>query len=55
MIIQLFIFALFFIIFGIIASFKKKKILGVFFILLGLLTFSIGAIVVYLYPQTLPF
>lgn len=55
MILQLFIFALFFIIFGIVTMFRKKKFLGVFFILLGLLTFAIGAVVVYLYPHTLPF
>jgi uncharacterized membrane protein HdeD (DUF308 family) len=55
MIIQLFIFALFFIVFGIISILRKKKFLGFFFILLGLLTFAIGAVVVSLYPNTLPF
>ena len=55
MIIQLFIFALFFIIFGVFSIFRKRKFLGYFFILLGLLTFAIGAIVVTLYPHTLPF
>jgi hypothetical protein len=55
MIIQLFIFALFFIGFGIFSIVRKRKFLGYFFILLGLLTFAIGAIVVKLYPHTLPF
>jgi len=55
MIIQLFIFALFFIVFGIISLIRKKKLIGFFFILLGILTFVIGAVVVYLYPHTLPF
>jgi len=55
MILQLLIFALFFIVLGIISIVRGKKFLGYFFILLGLLTFAIGAVVVYLYPHTLPF
>jgi len=55
MIIQLFVFALFFIVFGIISLIRKKKLIGFFFILLGIMTFVIGAVVVYLYPHTLPF
>jgi len=55
MILQLFIFALIFIVFGLVAIFRKKKFLGYFFILLGLLIFAFGAIVVNLYPDTLPF
>jgi len=55
MIIQLFIFAIFFMLFGAYLMIRRKKFLGVFFILLGLLTFAIGAVVVYLYPHTLPF
>lgn len=55
MILQLFIFALFFIVFGVISVFRKKKLLGYLFILLGVLTFALGTFVVYLYPHTLPF
>ena len=55
MILQLFIFALFFIVFGIILLVKKKKLLGWMFILLGIFLNAIALIVVMLYPQTLPF
>lgn len=55
MILQLFIFALFFIGFGIFSIIRKRKFLGFFFLLLGLLIFAVGAVVVTLYPHTLPF
>jgi len=55
MIIQLFIFAFLFVAFGIFNFIKKKKILGWFFVVLGLFAFVIGAVVVSLYPHTLPF
>ena len=55
MILQLFGFALVFLIFGIISVARKKKLLGWAFILLGILTGIIGWVVIYLYPQTLPF
>ena len=54
-ILQLFVFALFFIIFGGIAIRKKKAFLGWTFVLLGTFTAAIGLVVVLLYPQTLPF
>jgi hypothetical protein len=53
MIIQLFIFALFFFGFGIYNFVRRKKILGWFFILLGAFALAIGLIVVRLYPHTL--
>lgn len=55
MIIQLFVFALLFLILGIVFLIKKKKLLGWMFVLLAVFAFAIGFIVVYLYPQTLPF
>lgn len=55
MIIQLFVFALLFIGFGIFAFFKKKNIIGFTFFLLGILLTTVGIVVVYLYPHTLPF
>jgi len=56
MIIQLFVFAAFFIGFGIFLFFKKKKqFLAWLFILAGIVSFVLGYIVVSLYPHTLPF
>ena len=55
MIIQLFVFALAFIGFGIFSLIKKKKIIGYMFILLGLMLFATGAIAVYFYPHIMPF
>lgn len=55
MIIQLFIFAFLFAGFGVFSVIKKKKFVGVTFILLGLMLFAVGAIAVYLYPHINPF
>jgi hypothetical protein len=55
MIIQLFIFALAFFILAAVMFFRKKKVLGIFFIVLGIFATVIGSIVVWLYPHTLPF
>lgn len=55
MIIQLFVFAAFFIGFGIFLFFKKKSFLAWMFILAGIVSFVLGYFVVSLYPQTLPF
>ena len=55
MILQLFIFALFFIGFGIYALIRKKRIIGFMFVLLGLMTFAVAFMVVYLYPEKSPF
>jgi len=55
MILQLFIFALLFFGFGVFSVVKKKKFIGVTFILLGLLLFVLAVFVVYLYPHTQPF
>ena len=38
-----------------ISIFKRKHILGWMFVLMGVLLATVGAIVVYLYPHTLPF
>jgi amino acid permease len=52
---QLFIFALLFAGFGFFSVLKKKRFVGITFILLGIMLFAIAAIVVYMYPQTQPF
>jgi len=52
---QLFVFALFFIGFGIFSILKKKRFIGFTFVLLGSLLTVIGLIVITLYPHTLPF
>lgn len=55
LILQLFIFALLFLGFGIFSFFKKKKIIGLTFTLLGFVLITLGIIVIYFYPQTRPF
>jgi hypothetical protein len=55
MILQLFIFAVFFIGFGTFAMLKRKKVIGYMFLLLGIMLFAIGSLVVFFYPSTLPF
>lgn len=55
MIIQLFIFTILFLGFGVFSMFRKKKIVGWLFILLGIVALVIGVVVVSLYPHTLPF
>lgn len=55
MIIQLFIFSLLFFVVSVIGFVRKKKVIGIFFLLLGIFALLIGAIVVYLYPHTMPF
>lgn len=55
MILQLFIFALAFFILAGVMFFRKKKVLGVLFIVLGVFALVIGSIVVWLYPDTVPF
>mgnify|MGYP006285649655 CR=1 FL=1 len=55
MIIQLFIFAILFLVLGIIFLLKKRRILGWMFMLLSVFAFVIGLIVVSIYPHTLPF
>ncbi|MCF8234572.1 MAG: hypothetical protein K9G67_07060 [Bacteroidales bacterium] len=54
MIIQVFIFALLFLVLGIIFILKKKKLLGWMFILLFIFALAIGSIVVGLYPHLWP-
>ena len=55
LILQLFIFALGFIGFGIFSVIKQKKFIGWVFVLLGIMLFIIAAVVVYYYPHTVPF
>jgi hypothetical protein len=55
MILQLFIFALAFIGFGVFSLFKKKKFVGWTFVLLGVMLLAVAFVTVYFYPQTLPF
>jgi len=54
MILTLFIFAFGFIVFGTIAYFRSKKLVGAAFILMGIMALVLGLAVVYLYPHTLP-
>jgi len=55
MIITLFILGLISVILGIWSAFRKKAILAFFFIFMGIVLAVVGWVVVYLYPQTLPF
>lgn len=55
MIITLFILGLISVIIGIWSIFKKKGILAFFFIFMGIILATVGWVVVYLYPHTLPF
>lgn len=55
MILQLLIFALLFLILGIIFLIKKKHILGYMFILLSVMGFLLGIITISVHPQTWPF
>jgi len=55
LILQLLIFAILFIGFGIIAIIKRKKLIGFMFLLLGIMLFLIASVVVYYYPSTIPF
>jgi predicted membrane channel-forming protein YqfA (hemolysin III family) len=54
-ILQLFIFAALFAVFGIFSIIRKKRLLGFTFLLLGLMLFTVAAMVVYLYPEKSPF
>lgn len=55
MLIQLFVFALFFAGFGLFAIIRKKRLIGFTFLLLGFMLFSVAIIAVYLYPDKSPF
>ncbi|MCB0804759.1 MAG: hypothetical protein KDC05_03120 [Bacteroidales bacterium] len=55
LILQLFIFALFFIVFGLIAVLRKKRLIGVVFFLLGAMVLLLGLTAIYLYPDKSPF
>jgi hypothetical protein len=52
---QLFIFALFFLGFGLFSILKGKKLIGITFVLIGLMLFALGFIVIYFYPEKSPF
>jgi hypothetical protein len=55
MILQLLIFALLFSAFGIFSLMRRKKILGLMFLMLGFMLMVLAACVVYFYPSTLDF
>ncbi len=55
MILQLFIFALVFIGFGVFSIFKRKRFVGWTFVLMGSLLLIVAVFVVFYYPQTVPF
>jgi hypothetical protein len=52
---QLFIFALLFLGFGIFSMFRGKKLIGFTFVLMGVMLAVLGLIVIYLYPEKSPF
>lgn len=54
MMLQLMLFALFFIIFGLISVIRRKKLLGWSFVLMGVLLMTVALFVVYIYPHTSP-
>lgn len=55
MIIQLFIFALIFIVIGILFFLKKKKLAGGMFFLLAIFLTVVGIVAIALYPHIWPF
>ena len=55
MVAQLFVFALLFAGFGVFALIRKKKLIGIMFVFLGLMLFVIASLVIYLYPEKSPF
>jgi hypothetical protein len=55
MIVQLFVFAVFFLGFGIFSLIRKRKFLGFTFALLGIMLLIVGGVAVYLYPHIWPF
>lgn len=55
MIIQLFIFALIFIIIGILFMVRKKKLIAWMFFLLAVFLSVVGAVAIALYPHIWPF
>ncbi|MCB2220049.1 MAG: hypothetical protein KQI35_06595 [Bacteroidetes bacterium] len=54
MIVQLFVFAILAMGFGIYALVKKKQMVGVMFLLMGILLLVVGLVVVYVYPHSWP-
>lgn len=55
LIVQLFIFAAFFLGFGVFSFFRKRVAIGVTFALLGILLLIIASFTIYLYPDKWPF
>jgi NADH:ubiquinone oxidoreductase subunit K len=55
MILTLFIISALLFLFGIYSFWKKKGVIGVFAVLVGLLGFALGIAVVYFYPDKLGF
>jgi len=55
MIITLFILGIISVLIAIYSLIKKKGILAFFFIFMGIVLAGVGWVVVYLYPNTLPF
>ncbi|GAB4311852.1 MAG: hypothetical protein Kow00127_02090 [Bacteroidales bacterium] len=54
LILQLFLFGLAFTVLGTIFYFRKRKLLGAMFILMGIMLAIVALIAWYLYPQTRP-
>jgi hypothetical protein len=54
MIVQLFVFAILALGFGLYALLRKKHMVGIMFLLMGILLLVVGLVVVYLYPHTWP-
>lgn len=54
MMLQLMIFALFFLVFGIIAVIRKRRLVGWSFVLMGIMLMTVSLIVVTIHPNTSP-
>jgi hypothetical protein len=54
MILQLFIFAILFILFGLYTLYRKKWLVGSMFVLMGILLFVVASAVVIIYPDKWP-
>lgn len=54
MILQLFIFAILFILFGLYSMIKKKWLVGSMFVLMGVMLFIVASVVIIIYPEKWP-
>lgn len=55
MMLQMFIFAAFFMGFGLFSIFRRKRLIGFTFVLLGLMILAVAWVVISIYPDKSPF